>query len=286
MTYQTTYFYDLHSDGSARVTLTFPADNRGRVPLSVVNFTMPQGVFDIAVYDLISGHEIPYNLNITSNQLVMSIFLEPALAVNARTIFQIVYSELGVAVPASLTDFGNVVQGIWTFGVGFPLLGNFRLYVKLPASMEPLDISVPNPSVQSGRYLDTDNRWVVFWIAAVSPPSTVYTLTYRIAVRLWAFAVAPALTIVCFTFILRIIRPKAARHAKESKDKTAAYSLWQMSLAIHLAILGVVVASWGLLLSQEINPSNIDVAMLIQLVIAVGLFWLDSSSHETVIRSY
>lgn len=281
-----TYEYDLHSDGSALVTLTIFVENRGSIPVSTLNETFSQGITNLFVHDLITNQYLSYTVTSSSaKSFNVSIFLQPVLKPNDRTILQYTYYALQVAALSS--NAAEAIQGVWIWGITFPQLPTFRLSVKLPPNTEPVDYSPPNiPQIYAGKYLDTDNRWVVTYAVQMSPPQTLYLIKYRIATRLWSFAVAPALILVAMIVILRIIRPKAVKHAKEVDDKPAAYDLWQMSLAIHLTIVAAVVASWGLLLSVENSPSIVDVAMLIEVVIVIVLFRADTNSYDEVLRSF
>lgn len=286
---QSSWEFDLNSDGSAKVTFTSFVENDGSTRLSNANLTLSQGTFNVFVHDLLHGHDLDYHMvtYLGSTIYTLEIFFQPVLEPTERTVIQITYDEVPVASLSKAYD--EALQGIWVMQMGFPqAVANFRLTIKLPPYTEPWTLSVtpPNSQIYTLKYVDTDNRWVIVWLTVAVPPSTSFQIKYRIATRLWVFAVAPALTLACFVFVLRIIRPRAARHARESDDKVGAYTLWQMSLGIHLAVLAAVVGSWGLLLSQEVNPSIIDIAMLLQLAIVVVLFFSDTKAHEAFIRSF
>jgi hypothetical protein len=277
---------DLSSDGSAKVTLTDFIRNNGSVPMTLLNMSFSQSMFGIFVRDLNTRNILNYDVGHTSTvSYYLTVYLDHVLLPTNDSIIQFTYNQASLAYYA---NFAEQLEQIWTATVILPLATNARLIEKLPIGTQPITISQsPKGSGATEQYVDTDGRWVVYW-ALSSPVQGLYLqVKYALSNRLWGFAYAPALLEV-FALLpaILIVREKACVHAWKSKNREGAYLLCQMTMGLHVALLGIAAASWGLLLAQELFSWSVaDYIVAGILVMAIGYFIVDTYTMHKFVES-
>jgi hypothetical protein len=283
---QTTVEYDVNSDGSAKVTLTMQIINRSNSSFNAIDMGFPQSVITISIENLLDNRELTFLvMNSTQSEVDIRILLGENMTAGSIALIQVMYSQTDIAYTANTTD---LLLGVRTLIIGLPTLANSRLIVKYPSGTQPFSTAVSPHFLVAGKeeYVDTDGRWVDVW-ASGNFQSSAIMLEYELQTRLWAFVFAPLITLGAVWYVSRIIRNSAVPHAIRRHDRQGAYTLWEMSLALHVGLLAVLASSWGLVLAQEPPsfPSSIDFVMGTMLLYDIQSFVRDTSTHSLVIQS-
>jgi len=274
---------DVNSAGSASVKLTLFLANNCSDAMNSFNMTFPQSIFDLLAKDLISGRGLNYRLvGLSPSEFTAEILLDPSVPPYSMTIVQLSFVQVHLAVLTS------ELQGLWTLRLTFGATHNLRFFVKLPPAMDRTSVQLSpqqeGPFVEG--YLDSDNRWVIVLAAAQFPADSALTIQYRLSTKLWGYFFVAAITFFFSSLGLMSIRLSGAKAAFDKKDREGAYALWQMSLAIHLALLAVVGGAWGLLITQEpMFPSLIDEILGFLLALVAIVFVVDTFSFASFTKT-